>query len=92
MVSVRFYFFDRNNIKTNGKEILQVTYQDGPSIYHQDLSCLPFFWINIRFTGTKDTLKEAFQHEEMFTHEWDARKEGTKNVQINSDKSDYYNS
>lgn len=51
MVSVRFYFFDRNNIKTNGKEILQVTYQDGPSIYHQDLSCLPFFWINIRFTG-----------------------------------------
>lgn len=51
MVSVRFYFFDRNNIKTNGKEILQVTYQDGPSIYHQDLSCLPFFWINISFTG-----------------------------------------
>lgn len=26
----------------------------------------------------KETLKEIFQHEEMFTHEWDARKEGTK--------------
>ena len=26
----------------------------------------------------KEALKEAFHHEEMFTHEWDSRKEGTK--------------
>lgn len=37
----------------------------------------------------KETLKEIFQHEEMFTHEWDARKEGTKNLQRNSSKSAY---